>query len=405
MNVVGNVETSLRQSVLFSSLSDDELDALGRLASLVQVDSEGILFGEGEPGTCLFVVLSGTVRLSTLDAHGRIQPTALIGEGQAFGEMAALDGEPRSATATATCDSTLARIDKKDLDLLAAEYPESEAKILREGMRLVAARLRKSNSRFWELARNALTQKRRLANTRASFLSLVSHELRTPLAIIKSSAQLMLRSAKADHEDFLGKIVTESNRLAMLVDDVITFSLLQSDTGLQDWSEFDGVPLSQRVMRGLRGVAEEREVRVSLSASIDPFRVLGDPILIARALHHLLDNAIKFSRPSSDVAISLDRDGDRCVRLSVSDNGIGFDASRLSNLLQSFIQAESPLNREVEGMGIGLALVDEVVRAHGGSLLVDSEPGRGSRFTIVLPYDRKLDDTSEEIVETNWREI
>lgn len=384
---IESIDTVLRQSSLFSSLGDEELRELGHLASIVSVSTDEVLFREGEEGSQLFVVVSGTVRLSTVDANGRMQPTALLGAGQAFGEMAVLEGSRRSATATVTADSTLACIDGSDLHRLAAKYPDSQVKIMREGLRLVSNRLRTSNARFWDLARNAMYQKRQMTQSRSRFLSLVSHELRTPLAIIKSSAQLMLRSRDANPADLLEKIVTESNHLAMLVDDLISFSLLQGDGGLHDRSRFDAVELARKVIRELRATAASRSVRFSLRSSRKRLWISGDPILIGRALHHLADNAIKFSPPSSEVTVSIERDDGGRTRLEVIDHGEGIPANRLTSLLEGFVQAQDPLNRDMEGMGIGLSLVDEVVRAHGGRLLIDSAPGRGSRFTIVLPSE------------------
>jgi signal transduction histidine kinase/FixJ family two-component response regulator len=404
MNASDSIETILGQSCLFSSLSDDELHELGRLAATVPVSPDEVLFHEGEAGSSLFVVVSGTVRLSTTDENGRVQPTALLGAGQIFGEMAVLDGSPRSATAIATADARLARIENRDLDRLAAKFPDSRGRILREGLRLVSARLRKSNASFWELAQNAMREKRELTQSRASFLSLVSHELRTPLTVIKSSAQLVLRSSGEKNADLAAKIVAESDHLAILVDDLITLSLLRSGAVREQVSRFDAVELSERVVRRSNDAAHRRDVQLTLTPSMKSLWICGHASLIERAVHHLVDNAVKFSEPSTEVVVSIARDDDGHTCLSVADQGEGIPADRLTNLLGSFVQAQEPLNRHTEGLGIGLSLVDEIVRVHGGRLLVASTPGRGSKFTIALPFfngDGADEDESPSTTEEN----
>jgi cell cycle sensor histidine kinase DivJ len=114
--------------------------------------------------------------------------------------------------------------------------------------------------------------------------------------------------------------------------------------------------------------------------------VAADRTLVRRAFRHLVDNAIKFSQ-EGEIAIEAKAGASGLCRLSVCDQGIGVDAEALERLSSSFVQEQDPHNRDVEGLGIGLALVAEVARVHGGRILVQSAPGAGSLFALELPLD------------------
>ena len=183
------------------------------------------------------------------------------------------------------------------------------------------------------------------------------------------------------------KILAQSRRLEFLVDDLIALSMLQAGSRISELKEVDLGELAGGIVAEMSKQAQDKGLRISVVQTEATATVLADGALVRRAVRHLVDNAVKFSPASGDVLVETANAGqDRC-RLSVRDQGSGIDSEALGRVLQSFVQEQDPLNRDVEGLGIGLALATEVARAHGGRLLVDSVPGSGSCFTIELPCE------------------
>ena len=377
----------LRRCPLFCSFSEEEIATLAETAETLSVARGETVFRQGEPGEHLFLIASGSMRLSTSTREGFEQPIALLGPGSCFGEMALLDGEPRSATATAARASELLRVGRASLEGLSRRHPESREKFLREGVRVVSSRLRSANERYWGLAGRTLKAKADVAQTRSRLLSLVSHEFRTPLTIIKSSAQLLRRDVVEPQASFVEKILVQSRRLEVLVDDLIALSMLQAGSRISELKEVDLGEMAGQIVAEMSKQAGNKGLRISVIQPKAAVTVLADGALVRRAVRHLVDNAVKFSPASGNVVVeTANAEQDRC-RLSVRDQGSGINSEALGRLLQSFVQEQDPLNRDVEGLGIGLALATEVARAHGGRLLVDSVPGSGSCFAIELPCD------------------
>jgi len=134
----------------------------------------------------------------------------------------------------------------------------------------------------------------------------------------------------------------------------------------------------------MSGPARSKGLRLSVPETKGDAMVAADRSLVRRALRHLVDNAVKFSSEGEIVIEARAGAGGVC-RLSVRDHGIGIEAGALGRLSSSFVQEQDPHNRDVEGLGIGLALVTEVAKVHGGRLIVESTPGVGSLFALELP--------------------
>ncbi len=358
---------------------------LAESARAIEYGAGDVVCREGEAGNCLFLILSGSVHVTHATEKGVEQAIALLGPGECFGEMALLDGGPRSATATATRLSTLVRVGLETLDSVSARHPETRVKFLEQGVRILSDRLRASNQRYWDLANRSVQAQMNVSESRSRLLSLVSHELRTPLTVIKASAQLITRGARGHETAFAGKIVRETDHLQVLVEDLIALCLLQSGAGVGEATELDASDLIADVVRELSSLAERSGVVVAVQQYGASSTILADRSLLRRALRHLVENAVKFSPAGSDVRIELDAGPPGTARIRIIDQGDGIDTASLERLRQSFVQNQTPLNRDVEGLGIGLPLAYEVVEALGGSLSVDCVEGRGTQFTLDLP--------------------
>ncbi len=374
----------LKGCALFSALDEPELRELALSATLVQAGEGVTLFRQGEPGETLYIIVSGTVRLSWTTELGFEQPIAVHGASSCFGEMAVLDGEPRSATAVVVRPTMLLRVDRGDLEEAFQRHPSLRERFLRQSIRMISSRLRSANESYWRLAGRSLRARAEAAQARSRLAALMSHEFRTPLTVIKSSAQRMRFRAPNAEDSLIERIVRQCARLEVLVEDLIALALLQSTTALQELADVDLSEVAAEVGVEMSGPARQKGLWLSLKSESGLPVVVADRFLVRRALRHLVDNAVKFSS-EGEIVIETGLGADGLCRLSVRDNGIGIDPLDLERLSSTFIQDQDPHNRAVEGLGIGLALVREIARSHGGRLMVQSFRGAGSHFVIELP--------------------
>lgn len=389
---------ALRRCPLFSSFREKEIEALLQLSWQLSAPAGEVLFERGETGDFLFVIVSGSVRIVNRTANDRERVLALLGPGESVGEMSVLDGEPRSATAIVNRPARLIRIDREDLETVTARFPGVGHRFLTSSVGLVSARLRAANLRLIEVARLGLEARSEIGEMRSRILSLMSHELRTPLTVIRSSANLLRKTGEAAgrQQPFVEMIERQSECLQLLIDDLIALAVLQVGAGIRETSEVDLVALTGEAVEQVQVRAAEKGIRVLRVHRSDTLPLVGDRALLARALRHLLTNAVKFSPQASVVRVETEVvPGESTVRLSVIDEGPGIRAHRLESMLQPFVQEENPLTREVDGLGVGLSLAKGVAEAHGGRLLVESEAGKGSRFVLELPCGHTSEDRTQ----------
>ncbi len=226
-----------------------------------------------------------------------------------------------------------------------------------------------------------------LVNAKTSFVSNVTHELKTPVAIIKlavETIELGRYRDEAERDKYLRTITRESDRLAQLVDNILDFSRLEAGQRTLQLSPLDLRDVVHAAMDSFRLRLEDRGFHheVSLPDALPP--VLGDSRALQHCLLNLLDNAVKYSRDRKDVRVALSA-VNGMVRLAVSDRGIGIAADEQERIFEKFARVETGLVHTVKGAGLGLSLVEMLVRAHHGRVEVASTPGEGSTFTILLP--------------------
>lgn len=228
-----------------------------------------------------------------------------------------------------------------------------------------------------------------LARMKQDFVSNVTHELKTPLTSIKMYAEtLSLGRARDDEKkkEYLAHIIRESDRLQRLIDDILDFARLGEGKRPFVLAEGDVTECAREALVLFRHSAEVRgfEVFVDLPAlgAMPPVDLDRDAIV--RCILNLLSNAVKYSGDGRYVRLAVKREKDM-IATSVEDRGIGIDPEDLDRIFERFYRVGDHLTREVSGAGLGLALVDEVVRSHGGQIRVESTKGKGSTFSILLP--------------------
>jgi signal transduction histidine kinase len=222
---------------------------------------------------------------------------------------------------------------------------------------------------------------------KTDFVSLVSHELRTPITSIRMFIEtLALGRVKdpAQTQQVLQLLTQETERLGTLVDRVLDWARIESGRKVYH-REFLPVPaVVDAAVTAFRAQRLEGELRLSVDLAENLPQVQVDREAIAGALLNLLQNAYKYSK--EDKRISLIARADRkWVDLTVEDHGVGISPRDRRRIFERFYRVDNLLTRKTEGSGLGLAIAKHIVEAHGGSITLKSELGKGSRFTIQLP--------------------
>jgi signal transduction histidine kinase len=227
-----------------------------------------------------------------------------------------------------------------------------------------------------------------LDEAKTSFLANVSHELRTPLTSIRAFSEILLsyNDDQSVQREFLGIITAESERLTRLVNDVLDVTKIES--GQMDWrnERIDLALLVDQCTRTFTPLFEYAKLDFQLDVPQMLPAVTGDADRLQQVIHNLLDNAMKFT---SDGVISLRVSvwGD-WIHIAVSDTGVGIATSDRQRVFEKFQQVGDTLTGKPKGTGLGLTICRDIVAYHGGQLMLDSQPGQGSTFTIVLPIAR-----------------
>jgi signal transduction histidine kinase len=226
-----------------------------------------------------------------------------------------------------------------------------------------------------------------LVQVKSSFVSNVTHELKTPVAVIKLAVEtLEMRRYRTPEEGdkYLRTILRESDRLAQLVDNILDFSRLESGQKTLRLTSVSVADVVAVTMESFRLRLEDGGYEYSVEVPETLPRVKADPIAIQHCLLNLLDNAMKYSKERKEVRLwASERDG--MVGISVSDRGIGIDPEDQKRIFEKFARVETGLVHTVKGAGLGLSLVEQLIRAHHGRVEVASTPGEGSIFTLLIP--------------------
>jgi signal transduction histidine kinase/DNA-binding response OmpR family regulator len=258
-----------------------------------------------------------------------------------------------------------------------------QAAIAIENARLYAA----ERQRIADLT-HTLAQQRELDRMRSEFIQNISHELRTPLAIVRGYAELLdngeLGALRPEQQASVTVMARRARMLSKMLDDLL--AILTAETGNLARAPIDLTQLVDSLMVDFQPVAWQN--RLTISAELAPTvpLILGDAIQLRRVVDNLLSNAAKFTTEGGRIVVRLYAT-DAHVALDVADTGIGIPADKLPHIFDRFYQVDGSTTRRYGGVGLGLALVKEIVESHGGTVAVESEVGQGTTFHVVLPID------------------
>ncbi|HEY3447191.1 MAG TPA: HAMP domain-containing sensor histidine kinase [Myxococcales bacterium] len=233
----------------------------------------------------------------------------------------------------------------------------------------------------------SIVKEARQSRLKVDFVSSVSHDLRTPLTSIRMFTETLLLGRVRDEKESkecLQVIAQETERLSRLTQRILDFSRMEAGRKAYSPKPEPVLDVIQQALAACRPVIEQAGFQVEVVVAPDVTTVVADRDALIEVLINLVTNAIKYSPEDKRLRISAKRSG-AFIELGVEDHGIGIPKSEQARIFEKFYRVDCRRTTEVGGCGIGLSLVDHIVRAHGGKVEVQSEPGRGSTFTVRLP--------------------
>jgi len=360
----------------------DQLDAL---AGLIRGKSETIFTQQGERLALLSSMVEGVLAVDN-------QERVLI-VNKAAGELFGVDGENATGKMLHEVIRNIAVQKLIGQVFAGGRAVEGEIIVLAEEERKLLAHaspLRDANGEQIGVivVFNDITKLEKYERIRRDFVANVSHELKTPITNIKGFVETLLSRQPlnpADSAHFLEIIAEETDRMNAIVNDLLALTIVEHDDESAE-TELTPMPIKpviEAAMAALKAKAREHGIALELESPQDVSVPINAPLL-EQALINLIDNAINYSEPGKTVWVEISAD-ESTVRIAVRDQGIGIDKRYIPRLTERFFRVDKSRSRKQGGTGLGLAIVKHIAKVHHGELNIESEPGVGSTFTIIIP--------------------
>jgi signal transduction histidine kinase len=353
---------------LFAGIAPEVLRAMRDGMHMRRFDKDEIVFNEGDAGDSLYLVGSGSVRISKKGRAGEQETLAMIEPGNFFGEMALLDGQPRSAMAIATESTLLAGVDDEAFQHLLELAP---SRLHLNFLRLVSQRLRDVNSHFIsELMR---TERLSLVGSMANS---IIHDLKNPICIVRCCASLIDRhSADPKLKELTGMLQNAVDGMLAMTQELLDYSRGEMATTRKRTSVRELLDdLDQQALRLLPGQNIQLVKTVSYDGDLDL-----DLPRFTRMLCTLIKNAREAMPDGGILTLTIERiENDVLIR--VDDTGIGMPPAVLAKVFEPFVT-----HGKSHGTGLGMAIAKSTVETHGGRIFISSVEGRGTSVEVRLP--------------------
>jgi two-component system phosphate regulon sensor histidine kinase PhoR len=225
---------------------------------------------------------------------------------------------------------------------------------------------------------------------RKDFIANASHELKTPLTIVRGFAEALHDNPELSREmceDITAKIVRNCERMNHIILDLLTLSDVENipDSRMQSLDLFEIIGKCSKTVRDVY----PRATITQLNLNNDDLKLIGDPYLLELAFNNLVVNAAKYSKEDPEIEIGMEKINDQ-IKVTVKDNGIGIPQEDLEHIFERFYTVNKAHSRKLGGSGLGLSIVETIITKHFGTITVESEVGKGTVFTIMLPTTRSL---------------
>ena len=247
---------------------------------------------------------------------------------------------------------------------------------------------------------NALLRRMKvLDDSRQEFVSNVSHELKTPISSISLAAQMLNDGAVSKNEKMtqhLGNVINEeTRRLRLLVDTVLQMSMFDRKDAVLKKKDTDIAEIVHHVAHAFQLRVEHTQGNIHIDNEATHTHIIADEMHITNAINNIVDNSIKYRDPQRPLHLRIRTwNENNCFAISISDNGMGIKKEHLKKIFDKFYRIHTGNRHDIKGFGLGLAYVRNVATLHGGSISVESEYGKGTTFTLMLPLCQTQQSTT-----------
>jgi len=370
----------------FPGISQKEAGEMAISGKVHSYPPNVILCKEAALESIFYVLLEGEVRVTKVINQTEVRVLKILGPGDFFGEMALIHNAPRAASVTTLLPTTVLEINKQIFDQMLHRNASVSLAMVRE----VSRRLRENDEMAIEDLR-VKSQELALAYQQLAeqeyaqheFLSSIAHGLRTPLTSSYGYLQA-IRLGMIHGDDFTSALDTvekDLQKIISLVNDILF--LQEMDLILMEFQPVDIGKIARSVVERMRDRATQNGVQLRLSIAPELPEVNVDARSMERVVNILIDNAIKFSPNGGDIRVEVGFD-DSTVWLNVIDSGVGIPPDAMPRLFRRFFRLDEVEGHLFTGTGMGLSIARQVVEQHHGNILVESEVGKGSTFTLQL---------------------
>jgi signal transduction histidine kinase len=375
----------------FPGIKAQEIEQVIARSRVQNYKAGTILCRENAIEYTFYMLLEGDVEVSKGINNNEMRLLKTLTAGDFFGEMALIHNAPRAATVSAKTAVITLELDKDDFDQILKQSPSVSMAMVRE----ISNRLRQNDDlaiedlriRAAELA-DAYQRLAEEDHARHQLLTNIAHELRTPLMAASGYLQVMQKGMlpPAKVPEAINTTARNVEQIVSLVNDILFMQ--EVELVMPEFEPVDMTVLASNIVAAYDKKAAAGRVRLSVKKDRSLAPVAGDPRSLERALTALVDNAIKFSPNGGEVEISLMNRLDQ-VQIAVRDEGIGIAPEIRPRIFDRFFHMEKNGDHLFGGLGLGLSIAKQVIQQHKGTLSVDSFPGHGSTFRILLPAWRR----------------
>ena len=361
----------LESCKLFSSLSTEELASLKRVTRELSFAGGSEVFKEGDAGDAFYVVGRGQVQISAVIGSGERQVLSRVPPGEMFGELAIIDNQPRSATATAEVETAVYMVPRDAMVTMLNNFPHFAFSMMRE----MTQRLREFNRQYIR----QLLQAERMALV-GRFASSIVHDLKNPLTIIGVAADMACESTTSAEARTIAqnRIRKQVDRISNMVSDILEFtrgaSAAQPTLAVMEYSEF-ATAMIEEIAREIAA----KGVVIEVMTPIPSVKVAINPRRLSRVFYNLIFNAVDEMPEGGKVKMHFNA-GDRELITEFEDTGEGIAPQMLNKLFEAFESFGKP-----RGTGLGLSIAKRIVEEHGGRIYARNVPNSGALFGFTLP--------------------
>jgi signal transduction histidine kinase len=370
----------------FPGIKPEEVQEIIVNSRITTYPPETTLCRENEIEYIFYMVLEGDFEVTKVINNSEVRLLKSLTAGDFFGEMALIHNAPRAATVKSKTNVILLELDKDGFNRVLKHSPSVAMAMVDE----ISSRLRENDKMAIDDLRMRAAELadayQRLAEqdlVRREFLSNIAHELRTPLMVASGYLQAIQKGMVSDEQltTTLDTITRNVDQITTLANDLLFMQ--EIELVLPEFQPVNIVEIVNAVVNKYTEKAQARQINIKIKGDRSVSKIRGDAQSLERAVTALVDNAIKFNALNEEVAIHFSEQGNR-VQISVEDHGIGISPEIRPRIFDRFFHLDKNGDQLYSGLGIGLSITRQVIQQHQGMLEVESETGKGSKFTISL---------------------